>query len=79
MDDGVYQLVDKQQPDKIDQKNQHKLIASLEMYDIEQLYAEQSSLDHRGLNTSQIHGKTKALSAEEVTTFIASHQIIMSF
>ncbi len=79
LDDGVYQLIKEQDADLIEQKNQGKLLDSLEMYDIEQLYAEQDSLEKRGLNTSNIHDSTKILQDSEVAAFISSHQVILSY
>lgn len=79
LDDGVYQLLNDQQSDAIMQKNQTKLLDSLEMYDIEQLYAEYDSLENRGLHAENIHSATTILDSTETSAFISSHQVILSY
>lgn len=79
LDDGVYQLLNDQQADVIEQKNQTKLLDSLEMYDIEQLYVERDSLENRGLNTEHIHRAARVLEATNISAFISSHQVVLSY
>lgn len=54
--DGVYQLLDAQAPAQIAHKSIFKKLSSLPLYDIEHIYADQRSIDERGLllNASSI-------------------------
>lgn len=48
-DDGVYQCVDSQQAESISHKNTYKKLCSLPLFDIEDIYVNQASIDIREL------------------------------
>ena len=79
LDDGVYQLIKNQHAESIELKDQSKLLQSLEMYDIEQVYAERHSLENRGLKATNIYGPTKIMEKAAVSAFISSHQVVLSY
>lgn len=49
LDDGVFQLLDQQQPQLLEQKDLSANLQALPLFGIEALYAAQSSLEARGL------------------------------
>lgn len=52
-DDGIYQLVDKQSPEPIEQRNMSKTFAALTYYDIEDVFVHEPSMLSRQLSTEQ--------------------------
>ena len=77
--EGVWQLIDKQSPEMINNKDYLKTFSAFEFYDIEQVYVCQQSLQHRGLlNDFHIDNVVilePALFAEQ----LAKHQVILRF
>lgn len=55
--DGVYQLLDSQNPEKIGHKNVFKKLSSMPLFEIDEIYLEQASIDSRALRitNSAIH------------------------
>ena len=54
MQDAVYQLVGQQRPEQIGCKDYLARLKGLALYDIEQVYVCQSSLENRGLKKDQL-------------------------
>ena len=54
LDDGVFQLKSGQHPEKAGMKDTAAIFNSLEIYDVEDLYAEVESLQERGLKPGNL-------------------------
>ncbi|WP_281557216.1 sulfurtransferase complex subunit TusC [Thalassomonas sp. RHCl1] len=79
MGDGVYQLIDKQNPELINQKNYLKTFSAFEFYDIEQVYVCAQSLKDRGL-TDKFHiENTTLLEPAQFAQTLAGFQVIFRF
>ncbi|MCX2981388.1 sulfurtransferase complex subunit TusC [Halieaceae bacterium IMCC14734] len=77
MDDGLWQLLDGQQPDAAYTKSLEKTLRSLNLYDLEKLYFEQAAAVARGLSSEDF-----CVPCEPVTdtaSFIDSFDVIWSF
>jgi tRNA 2-thiouridine synthesizing protein C len=77
--DGVYQLIAKQQPEFIQQKDFLKTLAALEFYDIENIYVCQHSLTQRGLANDFSIENVAVLDRAEFSTSLHQHQSILRF
>ncbi|MBA6251700.1 MULTISPECIES: sulfurtransferase complex subunit TusC [unclassified Colwellia] len=77
--DGVYQLIAKQQPEFIQQKDFLKTLAALEFYDIENIYVCQHSLTQRGLTNDFSIENVAVLDRAEFSTSLHQHQSILRF
>ncbi|WDE09656.1 sulfurtransferase complex subunit TusC [Thalassomonas haliotis] len=77
--DGVYQLIDRQNPALIHQKDYLKTFSAFEFYDIEQVYVCAQSLEDRGL-TEQFHIKNiTILEPMQFAQTLADFQVIFRF
>lgn len=77
--DGVYQLIAKQQPEKVQQKNFFKTFAALEFYDIENVYVCQNSLIERGLTSNFSIENVQVLNLDDFSISLHQHQSILRF
>lgn len=54
MDDGVFQLLNNQQSQQIDQKNLASIIPALSFYEIENIFVHQESLNTRAIAAGEL-------------------------
>lgn len=78
-DDGVWQLHKNQQPEKILQKNYLKTFSAFELYDIENIYVCESSLNERKLPSEFHIEAVKVLSLPNFNQMLAAHDTIFRF
>lgn len=69
--DGVYQLLDGQLPDSLQQKNLQAQLASLPMFGVEQLFVCRRSLEQRGLTVEQLAIRVQPAETEEIRQLLA--------
>jgi tRNA 2-thiouridine synthesizing protein C len=79
MDDGVFQLLMAQAPQRIDAKNYSKTFAALTFYDIDDIYVCQQSLTQRNLTPDDLCIPVNVLNAEQLQQRLALHQHLVSF
>ena len=79
MDDGVWQLLPDQQPGQIDAKSIESTLASLPLYDVESLYAEQRSLDARGLAAADLAAEVAVVDEARLRELMSSHDQVLVF
>ncbi len=79
LDDGVYQLLQAQQPAAIQQKNLGATLSALPMYDIDQLYACDKALQNRGLQPEDCLLPVQRLDSNGIAELIRTHDVVMSF
>lgn len=78
-DDGVFQLLNRQQPKAILAKHYTKAFGALEFYDIEPIYVCQRSMALRGLSKDDLCIEVEYLSSESIQTTLANHDISLRF
>ena len=76
--DGVWQLVNQQHTDAIEQKNLNKLISSLTLYDVNNLYIEQDSLYERQLSADELVVQNNPVPAEHIKQLMHSADIVIN-
>lgn len=85
MDDGVYQLLNQQQGNALNQKHANAPISALHFYDIEKVFAAASSLEERGLEIEDLSeslgalAKSGALTDAQISELIAEQDQVLSF
>jgi tRNA 2-thiouridine synthesizing protein C len=78
IEDGVWSLLNKQAPEKLEQKNISKVLQVLPLYDVNELYCCQQSLDSRNLG-SQITENVTILNDDEIKNLISKAHQVLSF
>lgn len=79
MDDGVFQLVNHQQPESINAKNMGNTLPVLPMYDIEKIYVQAAALESRALKEDQLVLPVQLLQDHEIATLLQSQEVVLSF
>lgn len=79
LDDGVYQLLQAQQPGGIQQKNLGATLSALPMYDIDQLYACSNAMQSRGLGVDDCLLPVQLLDTDAIAQLIRTHDVVLSF
>lgn len=77
--DGVFQLLQNQQPNSIESKNYSKTFAALEFYDIENIYVCAKSLLDRGISEQDLCIEVTILEQVEIHHFLTQQDGILSF
>ncbi|XQW86813.1 sulfurtransferase complex subunit TusC [Thalassotalea piscium] len=77
--DGVYQLMDKQQPEHINCKDFLKTFAAFEFYDLENIYVCQQSLNERKLSHDFHIDNVNILSVDDFSSRLRQHSVILTF
>ncbi len=79
VDDGVFQLIQGQQPAGIQQKNLGATLSALPLYDIEHLYVCTRALRERGLSAEQCVLPVQPLDKAGIAQLIRHHDVVLSF
>lgn len=78
--DGVFQLLDNQAPQSIEQKSLRRNLLALPMFDVEKIHACERSLQERGLTPEQVQLPGIELELlKNPGAFIARYQSVLSF
>ena len=79
MGDGVFQLIKEQKPLSSGMKSLAASLPALPLYDIDQIYVQQSALDHRGLKEADLVLPAKALENHAIADLMEKQEAILSF
>ena len=77
--DGVYQLLENHKADLILQKDFQPMLQMLELYDVENIYVCEASLAMRNISADQLVIKTTILSIDEINSYLALQDQLLSF
>ncbi len=77
--DGVYQLLQGQQPSEILSKDYAPMLKLFDLYDIEQVYVCQTSLELRGLAQADLVIDAERLDSEALSTKLHQAGKLLSF
>ena len=78
LDDGVFQLKKTQQTEKQSLKDTSSIFNALEMYDVNRLYIEAESMQHRGLTTSDLSLPVEVIESKNINALMKQFQLIFS-
>ena len=78
INDGVYQLINEQNSVTKKRKNISKTLAALELYDINEVYADASSIKERGININELFAPLKAIDKSAINTLIQQADIVIN-
>lgn len=79
LDDGVWHLLPDQSSALIDVKSIEKTLASLGLYDIDRLYADETSLLARGLKTPDIADFITTVDDNRAQALLSDHPRVLVF
>ena len=79
MDDGVWQLLPGQETSRIDARSIESTLASLPLYDIDSLYADEKSLQARGLSLGELAGAITAVGEQQLRELMVAHDQVLVF
>lgn len=78
MDDGVFQLLDQQNPQQLEQKDLSANLQALPIFGIEQLYVAQQCLSLRGLEHSLLAIAAEQLDDQQIQQLIRQYDFVMT-
>lgn len=78
MDDGVFQLLDQQNPQQLEQKDLSANLQALPIFGIEQLYVSEQCLSERGLDNSSLVVAVDRLDNQQVQQLIRQYDYVMT-
>ncbi len=79
LDDGVFMLHKGQQPENIDSQNFSAPLENFSAYGIKNLYADEHSMQQRGLKAGDLLLDVKLLNSEEISELMDGQDIIISY
>ena len=79
INDGVFQLVKSQQADIIGEKNIIKVLSAFPLYDIDALFACETSLKERGITQEQLPENIEIINKKAVQTLLHQQDHLLSF
>jgi tRNA 2-thiouridine synthesizing protein C len=79
MDDGVFQLLKDQNTELLGAKNLSSTLPVLPMYDVENIYVDQYSLNSRNLKQADLVIATESLDDEALTELFENNDVVLSF
>ncbi|WP_438863149.1 sulfurtransferase complex subunit TusC [Neptunicella sp.] len=79
IDDGVFQLVNRQDAQLVGRKDFYKSFAALEFYDVEQLYVCEQSLIERNMSVDELNTDVVPLNSAALAHTIGLHDHILRF
>lgn len=78
MDDGVFQLLDQQNPQQLELKDLSANLQALPIFGIEQLYVAKQCLAARGLLDSSLAIVVEQLDDQQIQKLIRQHDFVMT-
>lgn len=80
MDDGVFQLLSKQDARGIEQKDFAATLPALPLYDVEKIYVHWESLQQRGIKTTElVLDSVQIIDSNAVSGLLAQQDQLLSF
>lgn len=78
-DDGIWQLKTQQDTQAVGLKNFSPTFKALELYEVKQIYVEQTALEQRGLQLQDLNIPVTLVTTEQLRLLIQQHDVILSF
>lgn len=78
-DDGVWQLLPRQDGQALARRTLGAQLAALELYDVQALYVDAASLQERGLQTDALALPAQPLDTAGLQALLAEHDLVLRF
>jgi len=78
LDDGVFQIMKGQQPEKYGLKDTASIFNALEIYDVNEFYAEVESLQERGVKPSNLSLPVQELYRKDIHSLMQQYDTLIS-
>ena len=79
MDDGVYQLLDGQDPGQLPVKNAGAAYQSLSLYDISQVHVDMVSLEARGIELAALSIEAIPVARGKISELLEQQDMVLSY
>lgn len=79
MGDGVFQLTQNQQPDVVEQKGTQAMMQALPMYDIDQVFVHEDSLELRGMDKDTLNIPCQSIGSKALPGLLQQHKQVFNF
>ena len=77
--DGVWQLLENQNTETINSKNQQKLLSAFAMYDIDEIYVEDNALHSRNISPEELSIEATIINQKTIAALFDSADILLNF
>lgn len=77
IDDGVYSLLDNQEPEEIGIKGFAKTFKALRGYDVEKLYVDRESMEERGIVPDNFVVPVEVLSSQQIGKLMKEQEVLI--
>lgn len=78
LDDAVFQLLPKHDPQNIGQKNLSAMQQSLPLYDVDKIYVAKMSLEARGLSAEQLSLPVELIDSKEMGELMRAYDRVIN-
>ncbi|WP_298442820.1 sulfurtransferase complex subunit TusC [uncultured Ferrimonas sp.] len=77
--DGIYQLLQQQQPQRLDSKNHVVTFKALPMYDVETIVVCQQSLQERSISAEQLLLPVREQTPQQIAALLSQSKEVLTF
>ena len=77
--EGVWQLLKDQQANQVEQKSYANMLSAFPLYDINDIYVAEQSLQERQLSDDDLAIAVTRLSADDVNALLNNHDVLLNF
>lgn len=77
LDDGVFQLKNNQQPERLGLKDTSLIFNALEIYDVNEIFTEVESLQDRGLTSGDLILSAKEFYRKDINGLMRQYDVVM--
>jgi tRNA 2-thiouridine synthesizing protein C len=77
--DGVWQLLNEQNSEAIESKNHSNMLSVFPLYDINDIFVDSEALAQRQISAEQLSLPAKPLAADQLASFSAGFDVVLSF
>lgn len=78
LDDGVFQLKDQQNPERLGLKDTASIFKALEIYEVHSLYIEVESLQYRGLKPGDLFLPVQEFYRKDINALMQQYDVVLS-
>ncbi|WP_286238579.1 sulfurtransferase complex subunit TusC [Neptuniibacter halophilus] len=79
LSDGIFQLLQGQSPEALEQKKLEAMLSALPMYDIDQILVCREDFEQHGLSEAQLCLPVQLIDADQIASLIQKHDTVLTF
>ena len=78
LDDGVFHLKKNQQPESVGMKDTAAIFKALKLYDVNDIYVEEDSMQERGLQVSDLDFSVNTVKRKQVAGLLKRFDVVLA-